>query len=100
MPTGSQGSTSRWIHVRRPSSNPSTTVAYSGGADSALVLAAAVRALGPECVLAVTPVSESLADGELSRARRLADALGVTHLIPRNDELTRPGYRARPLLLL
>ncbi len=41
-------------------------VAYSGGADSALVLAAAVRVLGPERVLAVTAVSESLADGELS----------------------------------
>ncbi|WP_333755713.1 asparagine synthase-related protein [Streptomyces sp. IBSBF 3352] len=53
-------------------------VAYSGGADSALVLAAAARVLGPEQVLAVTAVSESLADGELGAARRLADDLGVT----------------------
>jgi uncharacterized protein len=69
-------------------------VAYSGGADSALVLAAAVRALGHEYVLAVTAVSESLADGELSHARRFADDLGVAHLTPRTDELTRSGYRA------
>ncbi|MGP4087545.1 ATP-dependent sacrificial sulfur transferase LarE [Streptomyces sp. KR55] len=69
-------------------------VAYSGGADSALVLAAGVRVLGPEHVLAVTAVSESLAGGELSHARRLADELGVTHLTPRTNELTRPGYRA------
>lgn len=69
-------------------------VAYSGGADSALVLAAAVRAVGPERVLAVTAVSESLAAGELPHARRLATDLGVTHLTPRTSELTRPGYRA------
>ncbi|MEU0413237.1 ATP-dependent sacrificial sulfur transferase LarE [Streptomyces griseorubiginosus] len=69
-------------------------VAYSGGADSALVLAAAVRALGPEQVLAVTAVSESLAAAELPRARRLAESLGVLHLTPRTGELSRPGYRA------
>ncbi|MEH0421534.1 lactate racemase domain-containing protein [Streptomyces sp. B21-083] len=69
-------------------------VAYSGGADFALVLAAAVRALGANRVLAVTAVSESLADGELDRARLLADDLGVTHLTPRTRELARPGYRA------
>ncbi|MFE2756677.1 ATP-dependent sacrificial sulfur transferase LarE [Actinosynnema sp. NPDC059335] len=69
-------------------------VAYSGGADSALVLAAAVRAVGPARVLAVTAVSESLATGELARAARLADDLGVTHLTPRTRELASPGYRA------
>ncbi|GAA1171658.1 ATP-dependent sacrificial sulfur transferase LarE [Kitasatospora gansuensis] len=69
-------------------------VAYSGGADSALVLAAGARALGPGGVLAVTAVSESLAAGELSAARALADSLGVTHLAPRTDELGSAGYRA------
>lgn len=69
-------------------------VAYSGGADSALVLAAAVRAQGPRRVLAVTAVSESLAAGELAPARALADALGVVHLTPRTRELASPGYRA------
>ncbi|MFF3071427.1 ATP-dependent sacrificial sulfur transferase LarE [Kitasatospora sp. NPDC057904] len=69
-------------------------VAYSGGVDSALVLAAAARALGRGGVLAVTAVSESLASGELAAARALADTLGVTHLSPRTEELNRPGYRA------
>ena len=69
-------------------------VAYSGGADSALVLAAGVRALGAGAVLAVTADSESLASGELTAARALADSLGVAHLAPRTDELSSPGYRA------
>ncbi|WP_346267928.1 MULTISPECIES: hypothetical protein [unclassified Streptomyces] len=69
-------------------------VAYSGGADSALVLAAAVRALGPDRVLAVTAVSESLASGELAAAAELAASLGVVHLAPPTRELDRPGYRA------
>jgi pyridinium-3,5-biscarboxylic acid mononucleotide sulfurtransferase len=72
----------------------SLAVAYSGGADSALVLAAAARALGPARVLAVTGVSPSLAKGELAPAARLASALGVRHLTPRTDELASEGYRA------
>ncbi|NUP51164.1 MAG: ATP-dependent sacrificial sulfur transferase LarE [Catenulispora sp.] len=69
-------------------------VAYSGGADSALVLAAAARALGPDRVLAVTAVSESLAAGELAPARAFATELGVEHLTPQTHELRRDGYRA------
>jgi uncharacterized protein len=69
-------------------------VAYSGGADSALVLAAAVRALGPERVLAVTALSESLAAAELAPAAEFAATLAVRHLTPRTHELSRPGYRA------
>ncbi|MEZ0110655.1 uncharacterized protein ABH920_004670 [Catenulispora sp. EB89] len=69
-------------------------VAYSGGADSALVLAAAVRALGPGEVLAVTAVSESLASGELDPARAFAASQGVEHLTPRTHELRSAGYRA------
>ncbi|HEU5355285.1 MAG TPA: ATP-dependent sacrificial sulfur transferase LarE [Actinocrinis sp.] len=69
-------------------------VAYSGGTDSALVLAAAVRALGTERVLAVTAVSESLASGELEAAAAFAVRLGVRHLAERTSELRNPGYRA------
>jgi uncharacterized protein len=72
----------------------SLAVAYSGGADSALVLAAAVRALGSAKVLAVTAVSESLASGELAPAGAFAEALGVRHLTPRTYELSRADYRA------
>lgn len=69
-------------------------VAYSGGADSALVLAAAVRALGASRVLAITAVSGSLASGELAAARALADDLGARHLTAGTQELSVPGYRA------
>lgn len=69
-------------------------VAYSGGADSALVLAAAVRALGAAQIVAITAVSESLASGELAAARAVADDLGARHLTVRTEELSRPGYRA------
>ncbi|MGF1646435.1 MAG: ATP-dependent sacrificial sulfur transferase LarE [Kineosporiaceae bacterium] len=72
----------------------SVLVAFSGGADSALVLAAAVRVLGPQRVVAATGVSGSLAARELTGAREFADSLGVRHLTPRTDEMSRPGYRA------
>ncbi|MBA3251369.1 MAG: ExsB family transcriptional regulator, partial [Geodermatophilaceae bacterium] len=69
-------------------------VAFSGGADSAFLLAAAVRALGRERVTAATAVSPSLPHTELDQARRFADELGVRHLTPGTDELSREGYRA------
>lgn len=67
-------------------------VAFSGGADSAFVLAAAVRVLGPDRVAAATAVSPSLAGGELPAAQAFAAGLGVRHLTPSTDELARPGY--------
>ena len=72
----------------------SVLVAFSGGADSALLLAAAVRALGPERVAAATAVSGSLATGELADAAAFAHLLGVRHLRPGTDEMAREGYRA------
>ncbi|MDP9394901.1 MAG: ATP-dependent sacrificial sulfur transferase LarE [Actinomycetota bacterium] len=69
-------------------------VAYSGGADSAFVLAAAVRALGPDSVVAATAVSDSLASQELAPAAELARRLGVRHLTPATREMERAGYRA------
>jgi uncharacterized protein len=72
----------------------SVLVAFSGGADSAFVLAAAVRALGPAAVVAATAVSPSLPATELAGARDFASSLGVRHLTPSTDELSREGYRA------
>jgi pyridinium-3,5-biscarboxylic acid mononucleotide sulfurtransferase len=69
-------------------------VAFSGGADSAFLLAAAVDVLGAERVVAATAVSPSLPAAELTAAREFAAGLGVRHLTPRTDELSRPGYRA------
>ncbi|GAA4616088.1 ATP-dependent sacrificial sulfur transferase LarE [Actinoallomurus liliacearum] len=70
-----------------------TLVAFSGGVDSSVVLAAAARALGPEQVAAVTAVSPSLPAAELGAARRLCADLGVTHHTPATSELEVPGYR-------
>ena len=69
-------------------------VAFSGGADSAFLLAAAVRALGPGAVVAATAVSPSLATTELPAAQAFAASLGVRHLTPGTDELSQPGYAA------
>jgi uncharacterized protein len=80
--------------VRRLRAIGPLAVAYSGGADSALVLAAAVRAVGTARVLAITAVSESLASGELAAASEVAGSLGVQHLQVRTRELDRAGYRA------
>ena len=72
----------------------SVRVAFSGGVDSSLVLAAATRALGPASVEAVTAVSESLPGGMLTAARQLAASLGVTHTELATRELDNPGYAA------
>jgi uncharacterized protein len=72
----------------------SVLVAFSGGADSAFLLAAAVRALGPDAVVAATAVSPSLATAELPAAVEVATGLGVRHLTPETDELSRDGYVA------
>lgn len=79
---------------RRLAGLGSVLVAFSGGADSAFVLAAAVRALGAGQVVAATAVSPSLPAAELVQARVVAEGLGVRHLTPTTDELSRDGYRA------
>jgi uncharacterized protein len=72
----------------------SLMVAFSGGVDSAFLLAAAVRCLGVQRVVAATAVSPALAQQELADARAFAAELGVVHLTPTTRELTRPGYVA------
>jgi uncharacterized protein len=69
-------------------------VAFSGGADSAFLLAAAARSLGPHRVVAATAVSPSLAADELPAAQAFAASLGVRHVTPHTDELSRAGYVA------
>jgi uncharacterized protein (TIGR00268 family) len=73
---------------------PGVLVAFSGGVDSGVVLAAAVRALGADRVVAATAVSPSLPAAERSAAHAFASSLGVRHEQPRTDELSRPGYVA------
>ncbi|MET1057975.1 MAG: ATP-dependent sacrificial sulfur transferase LarE [Nocardioides sp.] len=71
----------------------SVLVAFSGGADSAFLLAAAVRALGPDRVAAATAYSDSLPQAERDPARAFAEALGVRLLTPQTHEMEREGYR-------
>jgi uncharacterized protein len=72
----------------------SLLVAFSGGADSALLLAAAVRTLGADRVAAATGYSHSLPQAERDPARVFAESLGVRVLTPETREMERPGYRA------
>jgi uncharacterized protein len=68
-------------------------VAYSGGADSALVAAVAAAELGAGAV-AVTAVSASLPARERRAAREFARAHAITHVEVATDELDRPEYVA------
>lgn len=79
---------------RRLDDCPGLMVAFSGGADSAFLLAAAVRRLGPDRVVAATAVSDSLAEAERGPAADFTASLGVEHLWLRTDEMSREGYRA------
>lgn len=71
----------------------SLVVAFSGGVDSSVVAAVAVRVHGDRA-LAVTAVSPALATGELDAAAATARAIGITHETITTDELSRAGYRA------
>jgi uncharacterized protein (TIGR00268 family) len=73
---------------------PGVLVAFSGGVDSGMLLAAAVRTLGTDRVVAATAVSPSLPSAEREAAAAFGELLGVRHEFPRTDELSRPGYVA------
>ena len=73
----------------------SAVVAYSGGADSALVAWAAHAALGTRA-LAVTARSESLAPHEADAARALAARIGIPQHEIAYSELAIPGYAENP----
>ena len=69
-------------------------VAFSGGADSALLAWAAHDALGPEQCTVVTAVSPSLATAELDDCRRLAEEWGLSWQSIETAELSDPRYVA------
>ncbi len=69
----------------------SVLVCYSGGIDSAFVLAVAHAELGPRAV-GMTAVSPSLAEGEREDSARIARTLGARHEFVDSDEIERAGY--------
>ncbi|HLS15849.1 MAG TPA: ATP-dependent sacrificial sulfur transferase LarE [Beutenbergiaceae bacterium] len=68
-------------------------VAFSGGVDSSVVLALAVRELGTENVLAIMGISPSLAAGERAAAHRVAEVIGARVLEVTTREGENPDYR-------
>lgn len=68
-------------------------VAFSGGADSALLAWVAHQALGDHA-LAVTAVSPSLPADELDHCRMLAETWGMAWRPVRTEELANPSYVA------
>ncbi|SFU51514.1 ATP-dependent sacrificial sulfur transferase LarE [Alicyclobacillus macrosporangiidus] len=72
-------------------------VAFSGGVDSSFLLKAALEALGPENVLAVTADSETYPEREREAAIALAKEIGSPHLVIHTSDLAIPGYADNPV---
>lgn len=69
-------------------------VAFSGGVDSTCLLAAAVRALGTENVIAATAVSSSLTGEEKTEALALGKSIGVEHVLLETEEFEHAAFTA------
>lgn len=74
----------------------SAAVAFSGGADSTLLLKAAVDCLPPDRVVAVIGVSPTYPQRELEEARELAAWIGARVAEVRTDELADSHYAENP----
>ncbi|MBW2260754.1 MAG: ATP-dependent sacrificial sulfur transferase LarE [Deltaproteobacteria bacterium] len=70
-------------------------VAYSGGVDSTLLVAAAVDALGGR-VLAVTAHSATYPRSEAAAAAELVSSLGARHRVIETEEISDPSYSSNP----
>jgi uncharacterized protein len=75
----------------------SVVVAFSGGADSALLGFAATAVLGREAVLCATASSPSLAPEDLAETRAIAHEWGLRHAVVETDEVERPEYQVNDL---
>jgi uncharacterized protein len=71
----------------------SVLVCYSGGIDSAFVLAVAHQALGPKAI-GMTAVSPSLAPFEKDEAIAVAKQIGARHELVESKEIDDPSYAA------
>lgn len=71
----------------------SVLVCYSGGVDSAFVLAVAHEVLGRSAV-GMTTISPSLAPAEREDAERVAARIGAEHRLVESHEIDDPSYQA------
>ncbi len=69
----------------------SVAVAFSGGIDSTVVARAAFLALGERAV-AVTADSSSVPRAEIADAKRLAEQIGIRHIIVKTEEFSDANY--------
>ena len=74
----------------------SVLVAYSGGVDSALLLATSVDVLGDRAA-AATGCSETYSDEELERSRELAEQLGARQFLIQTSELQDENFSRNPV---
>ena len=69
-------------------------VAFSGGVDSSVLLALALRHLGTDRVVAILGVSDSLGSDERASALQVASTLGARTVELPTREIEDPAYRA------
>ena len=70
----------------------SVVVAFSGGVDSALLLAVAHDVLGDRC-LGITGISPSLAPEEYDDAKSVSEQIGANWTTVTTDEMSDPDYQ-------
>lgn len=74
----------------------SVLVAFSGGVDSTLLLKVAKDVLG-ERAIAVTSVSETMADWERDEAEEIARAMGTEHVLIHTSEMEDECFHKNPV---
>jgi uncharacterized protein len=70
----------------------SCVVAFSGGVDSSVVAAAALRVLGDRAV-AVTGIGPAVSATDIDMARQVVAAIGIRHVLVETMEIHDPNYR-------